>query len=198
MTTTQFLLCLHRFIARRGVPALILSDNTKLFHLAATVLERMWQDTCEGTAVQEFVAQRGITWRFIVEHTPWQRGMYERLVGTVKRTLRKVLGKLLLYPDQLTTVLAEVEAVVNSSPLAYVGADPHDHFVLTPAHFLIGQALTTIQNALPDNFDEYQPSSVLGSADTLLAAWKKGQAHLNTFWKVWSRDYLLNLRERST
>ena len=61
----------------------------------------------------------------------------ERLVGTVKRTLRKVLGKLLLYPDQLTTVLAEVEAVVNSRPLAYVGADPHDPFFLTPADFLI-------------------------------------------------------------
>ena len=33
-------------------------------------------------------------------------------------------------------------------------------------------------------------------ADKLLELWGKGQQHLNSLWRVWRDDYLLNLRER--
>ena len=63
-------------------------------------------------------------------------GFYERLVGLVKKALRKTLGRNLLTLIQLQTLLKEVESVVNSRPLVYVGADINSNVTLTPAHFL--------------------------------------------------------------
>ena len=56
-------------------------------------------------------------------------GFYERLVGLVKRTLRKAIGKATLTNDQLFTVLKAAEAVINSKPLVYVGDDIESHFL---------------------------------------------------------------------
>jgi len=37
-----------------------------------------------------FFSQEGISWRFTTALAPWQGGVYERLVGIVKQSLRKV------------------------------------------------------------------------------------------------------------
>ena len=42
-------------------------------------------------------------------------GFYERLVGLVKRSLRKSVGRNLLTDTQLETLIKEIEAVVNST-----------------------------------------------------------------------------------
>ena len=47
-------------------------------------------------------------------------GFYERLVGIRKRVLKKTLGNQYLTEKQLTTILVEAEAVVNSCTLVYV------------------------------------------------------------------------------
>ena len=61
--------------------------------------------------------------------------MGERLIGTGKRCLRKVLGNAKLDSDEMLTVLTELEATLNSCPLTYeydeVGAE-----MLTPAHLI--------------------------------------------------------------
>ena len=61
--------------------------------------------------------------------------MGERLIGTAKRCLRKVLGNAKLDSDEMLTVLTELEATLNSHPLTYeydeVGAE-----MLTPAHLV--------------------------------------------------------------
>ena len=46
--------------------------------------------------------------------------VYERLVGIRKRVLKKTLGNQYLTEKQLTAILIEAEAVVNSCPLVYV------------------------------------------------------------------------------
>ena len=63
-------------------------------------------------------------------------GLYERLVGLVKRILQKVIGKLSFTYDQLLTILTESEAVLNSRPLVFVGNDIDSSFALTPGDFL--------------------------------------------------------------
>ena len=63
-------------------------------------------------------------------------GFYKRMVGLVKRTLRKTIGKASLGNEQLLTVLKETEAVVNSRPLVYTADDIQSPITLTPAHFL--------------------------------------------------------------
>ena len=83
-----------------------------------------------------YTADKGISWQFIVEMAPWMDGLYERLVGLVKRILRKVLGKLSFTYDQLLTNLSESEAVLNSRLLVFVGNDIDSSFALTPGDFL--------------------------------------------------------------
>ena len=78
----------------------------------------------------------GITWKNTVEYAPWKGGFYERLVGIVKRSLRKSLGLKKLYREEFCTILSETEAVVNSRPLLYVGDDINSREVLTPVRFL--------------------------------------------------------------
>ena len=63
--------------------------------------------------------------------------MFESLVKVVKKTLKAIVGNAGLTDDELQTAVKEVEALMNSRPLTYEGADPRDKPVLTPSHFLV-------------------------------------------------------------
>lgn len=76
-----------------------------------------------------------------MEKAPWWGGFYERLIKSVKTPLKKLFAKAMLDAKQLTTILAEIEAQLNSRPLTYLGADPDDYSVISPAHILIGRNL---------------------------------------------------------
>ena len=60
-------------------------------------------------------------------------GVCERLLRIVKSGLHKTLGRGRVCTNQLTTLQIEVEAVVNTRALVYVGADVDDYLSLTPA-----------------------------------------------------------------
>lgn len=68
-----------------------------------------------------------------MEKAPWWGGFYEWLVKSVKTPLRKLFAKAMLDSEQLTTILAETEAQLNSRPLTYLGADPDNYSVITPS-----------------------------------------------------------------
>ena len=68
-----------------------------------------------------YISSKGITWKFIPEYAPWQGGFYERMVGLIKANLKKAIGRCLLDYDQLNTLVTEVECVINSRPLTYIG-----------------------------------------------------------------------------
>ncbi|GFY62916.1 integrase catalytic domain-containing protein [Trichonephila inaurata madagascariensis] len=70
--------------------------------------------------VQNFIAKERIIWKNIIERSPWWGGFYERLVRSVKESLFKILGKALLSFEKMTTILTEIEAVLNLIPLSYV------------------------------------------------------------------------------
>lgn len=84
-------MCLRRFIAQRGKPTEIKSDNASQFKLANDTLNMVWKNVTKSEDVQSYVASEGIKWSFIVELASWMGGFYERLVGVVKRSLRKTI-----------------------------------------------------------------------------------------------------------
>ena len=193
----ETLLGLRRFIARRGAPRQIISDNAKQFKLARKVLNKTHQEAMLNDQVQDYATSRGIRWILIVELAPWMGGFYECLVGVTKRVLRKTLGTNCLALTQLSIILTEAEAVINSRPLVYVENDINSGHVLVPNDFLSMNFNNVACDEYPEEKDlEYQPTVTISNADKLLNVWKRGQQKLKQFWQLWKNDYLLNLRER--
>jgi hypothetical protein len=60
----------------------------------------------------------------------------------VKKLLRSTLAKKTLTFEEFYTVLAEVDACLNSRPLNQLTSNLAIFVVLTPGHFLIGRPLT--------------------------------------------------------
>ena len=56
-------------------------------------------------------------------------------VSSFRDCLRKVLGRASLNFEEMCTVLAEVEAILNSRPLTFVHNEVDEPQPLTPAHF---------------------------------------------------------------
>ena len=136
MSAEEFLLGLKRFVSQRGIPAEIISDNAYQFKAASETIYSIWRNVYESNVVQSYVTNDRIKWKFIVELAPWMGGVYERLVGIVKRSLRKSLGHKFLTLIQLQTLLKEIEATVNSRSLVYLNDDINSNIALTPNHFL--------------------------------------------------------------
>jgi len=106
-------------------------------------------------------------------------------VKSVKHHLRRVLGETSLTYEELSTLLAQVEACLNSRPLEALSDDPDDTTALTPGHFLIGTAL----NAVPE-------ASLAPVPSNRLARWQMLQRMRDHFWERWSQEYIHSLLSR--
>ena len=105
------------------MPKEITSDNASKFKVTASTTEKAWREIFSDPEVITYLANKGITWHAITEFEPWMGGYYERLVGLVKRSLHKSIQKLHLTYEQLLTLVTEVEAIINTRPLTYIGGD---------------------------------------------------------------------------
>lgn len=185
MSTNAFLMAFRRFVSRRGLPRMMCSDNALTFKRAAKDLKQMYDVLC-SSELKDYCTTHRITWRFIVERAPWWGGFWERMVGSVKSCLKRNIGKAALDVDQITTVLTEVEAVINSRPMTYVYSEPNEPNVLTPAHFLCGRRLTTLPH--------HKRGDVTSTRTELVGRWSHRQRLMNMFWNRWAKEYLYNLR----
>ena len=100
MDIESLIKCLKRFICRRGVAKLFISDNFSTFR-------------SEDERLMSFLRYNNIDWKYILPLSPWWGGFYERLIRIVKSTLRKVLGQARLNFEELYTILTEVEMTIN-------------------------------------------------------------------------------------
>lgn len=89
------------------------------------------------------LANDGTQWRFIPPGAPHFGGKWEAGVKSVKHHLRRVMESHLLTYEEMTTLLNQIEAVLNSRPLCPLTDDSEDLSALTPGHFLIGESLST-------------------------------------------------------
>ena len=116
---------LKSFFSRRGIPDLITSYNGSNF---------------TSIGVQTFTTNNGITWKFNLEAAPWTGGFFERLMQSVKRCLKKILGKSKVSYEDLVTILVEIEIIINNRPLTYVSGDLTEE-ALTSSHLIYGKRL---------------------------------------------------------
>jgi transposase InsO family protein len=182
LSADSAIMSLRRFIARRGAPDTLFSDNGTCFVGADRMLREFYQ-----ADVNDFAASRGIKWSFIPPAAPFFGGCWERLVRTVKVALNATLRERAPNTEVLVTLLLEAEAIVNSRPLSHVPVRHDDQETLTPFHFLIGSSSNQVLPATLEDRD------LLRRAD-----WKKALRLADHFWNRWVKEILPNMQPRQT
>ena len=200
MTAVQFLAFLRRFVAHRCKPDKIISDNAPQFNMAKNAIDLAWENVVKDPDVISYVNERRIKWSFIIKLSPWMGGFCKSLVSITKMALKKSIGKLCLTSSQFQTILTKIEAKVNARSSVYVSNEVEQRTIITLMHFLSFNARTGLPTLMILEEEDDDPNFRLKkakSAEKLLETLKKGQKHLEHFWKIWKDGYLLSLRERS-
>ena len=126
---------LKRFIARRGKPTRIISDNATTFKGAKWGLDKAWSLIRENEDSLNYFTNEKILWDFITEYAPWKGGFYERMIGLVKNCQKKTIKRRVLLQEEITNLSCEVEAVIDSRPLTFIYDEPNS-MVLRPIDFI--------------------------------------------------------------
>ncbi|XP_031773721.1 uncharacterized protein LOC116414759 [Apis florea] len=126
-TTEAFLNCLSRFLAHRGRCREICSDNGTNFMGAYNELRRIrkflqWN----GKSIGYHAIAESVEWRFMPPHAPHFGGLWETAIRSAKRHLLRTIGETRLTYEEFNTMLARVEACMNSKPLHPLSSDPRD------------------------------------------------------------------------
>ncbi|XP_004210364.1 uncharacterized protein LOC105849713 [Hydra vulgaris] len=175
LSAKSFVLCLKRFIGRRGIPNLIISDNATCFKN-------------EEVKLSEKLLLLGIGWKYIIEAAPWWGGFWERLVQSVKKSLLKVVFRSSIRYDELETILCEIEGLLNSRPITYAYHEDTEEF-LTPSHLMHGRRLISPNETKGADLDK------LESKIQLTKRMKYLKLIRDHFWVRFTSEYLVNLRE---
>lgn len=189
LTTELFLSCLRRFFARRGMSKKIYSDNGTNFVGAKNELSELYSllnNNEHNQKIKQKLANENIVWNFSPPRTPHFGGIWEAAVRSLKTHLRRTVGETLFTYEELYTYMCEVEALLNSRPLTPMTNDPNDIRVLTPGHFLIGEALKTV----PSVDHSQTPTG-------RLSGWQHIQKMKADLWKRWSHEYLNEMNVKS-
>ena len=185
ITSLTFLAALQELICRRGRPKMLVSDNATTF----THTCKMLKEISQVAEVVNELANEGIVWRFIPAKAPWFGGIYERLIGIMKKELAKMYDGTVFTEFQMRNHLYEIEKVMNNRPLTCVGANE----VITPAHILFGATAK-----LDDIFSSFNSDGIVENAlrarKELPRVYKESQKRTDHFWKALQSQYLDTLR----
>lgn len=188
LSSNTFISAFRRFISRRGDCNTLYSDLGTNFVGAKNQLDdiyRLLQSNEYKTAFQSELNSNKIEWKFNPPSAPHFGGIWESNVKSVKSHLTRVIGTQILSFEEFSTVLAQVEALLNSRPLCVLSNDPSDLTALTPAHFLYGSPLNSLHspNVVNENINRLNRHKLL-------------DAMVQSFWKRWHLEYLTSLQTR--
>ena len=178
LDTASFLNALSRMIARRGNPEEIVSDNGSNFiggeREIRELLEAIDQDE-----VSEKLAKGRTKWNWNPPYGSHHGGVFEIMIKAAKRAIYAILHDACPTDEELLTVVTEVEGLLNSRPLTYCNDDSKDEQVLTPNHFLYGQAGGQLA---PQVIDEvaFNPRN----------RWRYVQDLIRKVWVRWQKEFL--------
>ena len=122
LSTDSFIMSLRRLVGRRSNVRIIRSENRSNLVGASTELTRAYQEM-DHIKIDNLLKENGGEWMIWKRNPPLSSnmgGVWERQI----RSARAILNSLLkthgssLSDDYLQTLLVEVEAIINSRPLA--------------------------------------------------------------------------------
>ncbi|KAL0860176.1 hypothetical protein ABMA27_010483 [Loxostege sticticalis] len=184
LSTDTFILSLRRFISRRGRPSHLYCDNGTNFVGANNELARFIRSSNED--ISAFASNEGIDFKFSPAYSPHFGGIWESAVKSAKFHITRVLGTQHLTFEELSTLFTQVEAILNSRPITPLSTDPNDFEPLTPGHFLIGRALTSLPSPNFTNVNENR-----------LRRYERLEQLRQHFWERWRNEYLCELQRRT-
>ena len=193
MTIADTMMALKRFIGRRGVPEALYSDNgTGLMGAKRLLCEfrETFQEKWEDTSVQDELLKLGIHWHTIPPKGPHMGGIWEALVKSAKGLLKRKFMGATLSVLQLQTAMCEIEAILNSRPLASLSEDDDDLLALTPSMLLTG-----FKHQLFPVLSGRKPAQLMVSKDPV-QRYRYLQSLIHQFWKEWRDSYLTLLHSR--
>lgn len=179
----SFINAFRRFAARRGTPTKVYSDNGTNFVAGEKELRSAFLRHSKESLLA-YGCTKGIEWSFNPPAAPHMGGVWERMVGVVKRALKgTLLQSVRLTDETLATLFCEVEAIVNGRPLTRVSDDPNDLSPITPNKLLLLKGDT--------------PIPPVGSpSDVYRSRWRHVQHLAEIFWGRWMREYIPQLQIR--
>ena len=169
---------------------MFISDNGKTFKAAAA---RFLKTVFKDDMVLDHLAGVGTDWIFNIERAPWWGGVFERMVKSTKRCLKKMIGQAKFTLDEVHTAVVEIESIINSRPLSYLSSSDLEE-PLTPSHHIVGRRTLN----LPDNLGHLtEPGDKEFTTDPAHLHRRTGHLNniLNHFWRRWRSEYLVELRE---
>ena len=167
LNADDFYKAVSRFIARRGVPQLIRSDNARTFKCGAERLSSIFK----------------LSWKFNIEKAPWQGGVWERLVRNVKTALRYAIVNCKNNYQDVETLVTYVERVVNCRPITYVSSNDQEILPITPNNFLL--PMTNV----------HTNQEIFANQVILKNALSCNSKIINHLWTRWKREYLTTLNK---
>ncbi|CAH2085366.1 unnamed protein product [Euphydryas editha] len=183
LSKEAYLAALRRFIARRGKPHSITSDNGCNFVGASNELTSF----LSSSNLHSELADEGIKFSFTPPYSPHFNGLAEAAVRSAKRHLKTILNLTNLTYEEMYTLLTQIEAILNSRPISPMSTDPTDLAALTPSHFLIGRTLTAVPSL-----------QVAEDANlTSMQRYRRVQALKQHFWKRFAHEYISLLQEKN-
>ena len=130
LSTDSFIQAVFRFVARRGPPLIIYSDNGTNFRGAELdILDAMkrWNQEQITSTLQKKEIER----RFNPPAASHYGGVWERLIRSIRRILHSMIGEQLVNEETLMTFLIEVEKIMNDRPITPVPNESEDLLALT-------------------------------------------------------------------
>ncbi|XP_064614545.1 uncharacterized protein LOC135478203 [Liolophura sinensis] len=183
LSTEAFLQALRRFVSHHGWPHTIISDNGTSFTGAQKELKVLVKEA--RRQLMDFASLHEVKWKFITPLSPHQGGFYESLIRQIKRALQVAVGKQVLTWNEMATVFAEVQCLVDSRPIGFTPKNPNDIQPLTPNHFVLGRATPAVHQG---PFQETR---------NLRKRFEFVQMLVQQFWKRFVHEYIPTLTKRS-
>lgn len=189
LSTASFMAAFKRFLSRRGPVGCVYSDNGTNFVGAKRMLSELYvflKSKHFNTEFAHMLSENRITWTLNIPTASHFGGSWESNIKTLKTHLFRVIGDQVLSFEEMTTVLAQIEAIMNTRPLCRtLSNDPSESLALTPAHFL---NLTPLKYLPAIDISEDR-LNLLSRHDLL-------DKLVQSFWKRWRSEYLHTLQSR--
>lgn len=163
----------QRFTPKRGLCEEIHCENGINFVGAEKTLNEMHNFVLKNYInFKHITIPDPIAWHFIPPSSPHLGGLWEASVKSVKYHQYRIMRNDCLTYEEISTLLTQIEACLNSRPLTLMFNDHNDPKPLILAHFLIGDSLV-----LPIERD------ITNDPVNYNQRWKKVQSLFLSFWK---------------